>query len=171
MIYDEGTERVALYRLYDKNETLLYVGITSELRRRYQQHAESKAWWSKVAVRDAEWLPSRTQALRAEGIAIRREKPKFNVQGTSRPKQTKRAVSERSLKHRVAYMAYRIEQSVLRRGGSPGQSEREVRADSVRWRQAYKLASGLDFKDLDNAPPEVYESVSTIPMVRGARKL
>lgn len=71
--------RTALYRLRDKDGTLLYVGITDNPERRWPQHAADKSWWAAVTDLSLKWYPSRELALDAEGHAIRTEKPLYNV--------------------------------------------------------------------------------------------
>ncbi|MFF4403637.1 GntR family transcriptional regulator [Streptomyces sp. NPDC001404] len=71
-------ERTALYRLYDADDRLLYVGISSMPRTRWQQHASSKDWWPDVATREVEWHETRVGAAAAEAEAIRAEKPAHN---------------------------------------------------------------------------------------------
>lgn len=75
----------ALYHLVDQDGALLYVGITDNLERRWKDHASGKAWWSQVAARSIQWLPTRGHALAAEADAIRLEGPRYNVQHNGRP--------------------------------------------------------------------------------------
>jgi DNA-binding GntR family transcriptional regulator/predicted GIY-YIG superfamily endonuclease len=81
----ETSERTALYRFYDATKRLLYVGISSDLKKRWAQHEESKAWWPQVASETVEWLESRAAALVAERNAIRAENPLFNHQNKQSP--------------------------------------------------------------------------------------
>ncbi|MFD8577366.1 GIY-YIG nuclease family protein [Streptomyces virginiae] len=74
----------ALYRLRDRSGALLYVGITSNLGRRWNTHADGKRWWADVATRSIEWFPTREHALAAEVQAIRAEQPRYNVQHNKR---------------------------------------------------------------------------------------
>jgi len=73
--------RTALYRFYDADDCLLYVGITDNPRARFKKHAAEKSWWGKVSTREIEWLSSRHEAEVAELTAIYRERPLHNVQG------------------------------------------------------------------------------------------
>jgi predicted GIY-YIG superfamily endonuclease len=69
----------ALYRLYDAADSLLYVGITSNPRARFTQHAIYKPWWSEVANTAVSWLMcTRQEALAVEAAAIRNERPIHN---------------------------------------------------------------------------------------------
>lgn len=72
--------RAALYRLYDANDRLLYVGMTSDPKKRWAAHAVRKPWWPEVATRDVEWFADRKAAQEAEAAAIRGESPLYNHQ-------------------------------------------------------------------------------------------
>jgi predicted GIY-YIG superfamily endonuclease len=69
------TERTALYRLYDADDRLLYVGISSNPHRRWKQHAleHAKTWWPDVRGERVQWFESRREAEVAELAAIRTE--------------------------------------------------------------------------------------------------
>ena len=78
-------ERTALYRFFDADGRLLYVGVSGNTESRWRQHAESKPWWPDVAEKTTEWLDSRPDALDAERAAIRTEKPLYNHQNAVSP--------------------------------------------------------------------------------------
>jgi hypothetical protein len=80
---DEG--RTALYRLYDADERLLYVGITADPEYRWTQHAKDKEWWPSVARKSVEWFEARGRAASAEISTIRQELPQYNRQHASWP--------------------------------------------------------------------------------------
>lgn len=67
-----------VYRLYDADDRLLYVGCTAHRMSRIEQH-ESKAWWPEVAFVVVSHHPSRAAARRAEDDAIEAEDPVYNV--------------------------------------------------------------------------------------------
>lgn len=75
-------ERTALYRLYDADNRLLYVGIASDPERRWRDHATDRArfWWPLVTKKEVQWFDSRPQAAEAEIEAIRAEDPRHNSQ-------------------------------------------------------------------------------------------
>ncbi|MFC9700900.1 type II toxin-antitoxin system prevent-host-death family antitoxin [Streptomyces sp. NPDC056943] len=75
----------ALYRLYDVEDRLLYVGITGDPKVRFTQHRKEKPWWAEVALREVEWFSTRSDAERAEQRAIRREVPRYNDAGVQWP--------------------------------------------------------------------------------------
>lgn len=69
----------ALYRFYDGDDRLLYVGIAVEPFRRMAQHRHGKGWWSDVARVELERFDTRAQAAEAERLAIANEQPLYNV--------------------------------------------------------------------------------------------
>ncbi|MEU9706528.1 GntR family transcriptional regulator [Streptomyces sp. NPDC047981] len=71
-----------MYRLYDAEERLLYVGITMALKQRFADHQRQKFWWHLVQRRDVRWYDDRAAAEAVEAEAIRTESPKYD--GTSR---------------------------------------------------------------------------------------
>lgn len=68
-----------LYRFYDADGGLLYIGITSVGPNRWLDHEEHRAWWSKVARSVVEHFPDRSGAMAAEAAAIRAERPPHNT--------------------------------------------------------------------------------------------
>lgn len=74
--------RTALYRLYDANGGLLYVGITYNPEQRWDAHRSDKTWWPEVASKVVEWYDTRPEALTAELDAIRTELPLHNRAGS-----------------------------------------------------------------------------------------
>ncbi|MFJ6729416.1 GIY-YIG nuclease family protein [Streptomyces sp. NPDC091281] len=74
----EPAERTALYRLYDADDRLLYVGITSNPKTRWGRHARDKHWWPEVARKAIEWFETRKSAERVEKIEVEEQHPKYN---------------------------------------------------------------------------------------------
>lgn len=68
-------EPTALYRLYDADDKLLYLGISWNPDARMEDHAKHKHWVHLVARRTVEWYPDRPTALAAEAAATAVEKP------------------------------------------------------------------------------------------------
>ncbi|MFE6412577.1 GntR family transcriptional regulator [Streptomyces sp. NPDC057837] len=75
MNHRPDNEPTALYRLYDANDSLLYIGITWHPEFRLEQHLLDKEWLHLVARRTVEWYPDRPSALAAEAAATNEEKP------------------------------------------------------------------------------------------------
>jgi predicted GIY-YIG superfamily endonuclease len=74
--------RTALYRLFDADGALLYVGITYDTEQRFASHRNSSPWWKDVASESIEWHGSRRLALAAESAAIKAERPRHNISGS-----------------------------------------------------------------------------------------
>jgi predicted GIY-YIG superfamily endonuclease len=67
-----------LYRLFDRDGVLLYVGISRQWTTRAKRHASTKSWWRDVAAMTFEELPDREEALAAERRTIFAERPRHN---------------------------------------------------------------------------------------------
>ena len=76
--------RTALYRHFDADGRLLYVGISDCLSARDKQHVATAHWHDQVARTETQWCLSRPHAAALEGIAINFESPAFNIAGTRR---------------------------------------------------------------------------------------
>lgn len=87
-----------LYRFFDAEGALLYVGITSVQRTRWHQHAATKEWWDQVSSATTEHFATRPEAETAENHAIEHEGPKHNVRRPSppKPKRLPRALKPRT---------------------------------------------------------------------------
>lgn len=70
--------RQVLYRFYDGDGALLYVGITGHLPTRLEQHRREKPWWDSVATVTTESFADRSSVELAERAAIRAEQPLHN---------------------------------------------------------------------------------------------
>lgn len=78
-------KKTALYRHFDKNGVLLYIGISSSATARAVQHHNGSRWADLIARIDVEHYATREEALAAEAAAIKTEKPPYNVAGNSVP--------------------------------------------------------------------------------------
>lgn len=81
---------LALYRLYDAEGLLLYIGMTGNLTQRLSQHQSDKSWWNEVAaIKVQRWFGNRDELALAELTAIRTEDPRYNIfRGWERPQRT-----------------------------------------------------------------------------------
>jgi hypothetical protein len=70
-----ATEITGLYRFYDSNGNLLYIGRTAQLPR-WRNHSKSKEWWTDIATATIEWLDG--DAFAEERRAILAENPCHN---------------------------------------------------------------------------------------------
>jgi predicted GIY-YIG superfamily endonuclease len=69
-----------LYRFFDAEDRLLYVGITVGIAARLAKHEVEKSWYSQIARIAVEHFPTRGAVLAAERAAIQAEKPLYNIQ-------------------------------------------------------------------------------------------
>ena len=70
---------VALYRHFDKDDQLLYIGVSANTMARLSQHQQTSQWLIKAVKMTTEWFGDRQIALEAEKIAIKKEKPIHNI--------------------------------------------------------------------------------------------
>jgi uncharacterized protein YlzI (FlbEa/FlbD family) len=68
-----------VYRCFDADGSLLYVGVSLHAATRFGQHRQAHEWWSDVATIRVETFPTRREALDREAEAIREEAPHHNV--------------------------------------------------------------------------------------------
>lgn len=80
-------EPTALYRFFDRDGQLLYVGITKDPKTRWDYHRlhAASTWWPSIASKQVQWFPERSAAAAAELRAIRTEAPLWNSAGAPNP--------------------------------------------------------------------------------------
>lgn len=71
-------ERTALYRIYDGDGLLLYIGISKDFGRRWKDEARDFSWWDEHRRMTVDWYDSRKEAEAAETAAIKTEWPRYN---------------------------------------------------------------------------------------------
>lgn len=69
----------SVYRHYNDDGVLLYIGKTCQGGHRQCQHATGKAWWDEVALTEWEHFVTEDEALAAETAAIIDEAPLYNI--------------------------------------------------------------------------------------------
>lgn len=69
-----------LYRFFNSESELLYIGITCQPGLRFKQHRRDKSWWHEVARIELEQFASRAELVEAEQRAVPAENPKYNIQ-------------------------------------------------------------------------------------------
>lgn len=69
-----------LYRHYDSQGVLLYIGVSLKQLQRLQQHSNSSFWFNQIETIKVEYFETRELALAAERAAIIAEKPLHNKQ-------------------------------------------------------------------------------------------
>lgn len=76
-------ETYTLYRFFNEENELLYVGISMDFWNRFKNHQNRKSWWREVAFAKVAHLDDVNAATHAEKVAIAEERPIYNV---SRPR-------------------------------------------------------------------------------------
>jgi hypothetical protein len=71
--------RCAVYRHYDAEGVLLYVGMTFNPPKRMVEHRCCSPWADNVARTEIDWFATREEAAEAERIAIKAGRPAANV--------------------------------------------------------------------------------------------
>lgn len=75
------SKKTALYRHFDDEGRLLYVGISLDPLKRTAQHMQQAYWADRIRGISIEWLPTRGMAIDAEERAIAEEEPAYNIVG------------------------------------------------------------------------------------------
>lgn len=70
----------SVYRYFDRDGILLYVGITGRGMSRNSEHNKSKDWWPYVTRQEVDHCKTRRAALNLERETIRQFRPPFNTQ-------------------------------------------------------------------------------------------
>lgn len=68
----------AVYRFYDSENNLLYVGMTHDLDERWATHERIQPWWLDVVRREFTWYDTRAAAEEVETTAAAVEKPRYH---------------------------------------------------------------------------------------------
>lgn len=74
--------RCALYRAYNAEDELLYIGITDNPRRRFAEHKRDESWWAEEvdeAAIEVTWRQDEATARAEEQQAIKDELPRYNT--------------------------------------------------------------------------------------------
>lgn len=76
---DNSIQKTTLYRYFDSEGRLLYVGITGDNTKRQSQHRRNSFWFGEIATATFEHFDSRDLADEAETKAINDETPIYNI--------------------------------------------------------------------------------------------
>lgn len=124
------TQPTSLYRLFDAEGSLLYVGITFLLPRRIQQHSAVQMWWNAVARIEVEHFADRLAAGAAEIRAINTESPQYNIKDLKVPISRRDVRSDRLA--RDAHAADPTTTAPRRRGQPPKPPEQRRQGVHIR---------------------------------------
>lgn len=73
--------RCVLYRCFDTDGKLIYIGQSMSIASRLQKHERKSTWWQQVSqITFERGYESREQLIAAETRAIQNEKPRYNKQ-------------------------------------------------------------------------------------------
>jgi predicted GIY-YIG superfamily endonuclease len=99
--YSGPSRRGYVYRMFNANQKLLYVGKTWNVDARLygtNGHADTKDWWNEVKFVGVEEYTTEVAALKAEAHIIHKEKPRYNVAKPSVPATRKPTPLSRTLR-------------------------------------------------------------------------
>ena len=83
-------DRTDLYRHFDEEGRLLYVGVSFGTIARLQQHRVHSHWYGQIRKVTVQKFASRVAAHKAERRAIAEEKPLYNIAHVGRPPRVRR---------------------------------------------------------------------------------
>ena len=83
-----------VYRYFNSEGRLLYVGVTKNQFARLESHREIQEWWPEVYSATFEHFPSRQEALTYEDYVIGAEFPKYNKAGAVLPPENRQHLLE-----------------------------------------------------------------------------
>lgn len=76
---NQSIQKITLYRYFDSDDRLLYVGITGDNTKRQSQHRRSSFWFGEISYAEFEHYDTREEADESETKAILNEKPMYNI--------------------------------------------------------------------------------------------
>lgn len=74
-----GQQLNALYRWFNEEGQLLYVGISRQIGRRVKEHSKTAAWFTQAAYMTLEWATDQLELEAMEKKAIQQEGPLHNT--------------------------------------------------------------------------------------------
>jgi predicted GIY-YIG superfamily endonuclease len=80
--YFRWDEPHAVYRIFNHDGRLIYIGASYDPEARIKVHRREQSWGHEIASHTEVWYPTRREALAAEHRAIAAENPDYNVVGT-----------------------------------------------------------------------------------------
>jgi excinuclease UvrABC nuclease subunit len=127
-----------LYRHFDCNGTLLYIGISLSAISRTAVHIKTCEWAERIANISVHPYGTREEALEAEKIAITNEKPVFNIQHANRIHSKTKKQKEKYVKLEKPEQVYSSLASAIKFFGSRYKISKllNIQASSVgRWKK------------------------------------
>ncbi|MFF3151843.1 hypothetical protein [Streptomyces sp. NPDC057910] len=144
---DAAPRRAAVYRLYDGEGVLLYIGSAYDPDHRCKGHRK-QSWWPKVASRTEEWFEHRGAAYHEELSAIASEGSKHNAMGAPsyRTPDTE-AVRERKrlapVRQRLLDESWSVDVAARKASAAQGRSAAEAERAGMLAAIEFLAATGL----------------------------
>ena len=69
----------AVYRIYNFDKNLIYVGVTNDVLMRIAQHRRDKIWRDQITIIELDWCETRSEALAIENMLIEKMQPLYNL--------------------------------------------------------------------------------------------
>lgn len=166
---DQAVDETFLYRHFDENGCLLYIGISLNVVGRLSQHREHSGWYRQIRSVSVESFPTRQDAVAAERAAIKMERPKFNVihnKETEKPTGVGDGTRLEMLRRVFVHPAYKIKDVAEEIGMTKGQVLRLiddghlgcVYQGSRRYVTGWQLIAFLEWWDsVGTIPPAKYK--------------
>jgi hypothetical protein len=95
-----------VYRLFDADGRLLYVGCTGNLSQRLHHHRLYRPWWSEVSLTMVEHFDTKAEALATEREAIDSEGARYNAR-RSTPEKPEKPCGRPRVEHPGVYERWR----------------------------------------------------------------
>ena len=92
--------RCVLYRVFDNQGSLLYVGATANPGQRVADHQKRQPWWDEASSMTMEHFETPESLLDAEAHAIAHELPRYNIVHHPHVSAASRAAPRRSRRQR-----------------------------------------------------------------------
>jgi len=126
---NSAADKLVLYRFFDADDGLLYVGISVNVWARFSQHRQDSAFFPEAAtVTMQRGFASSFELLAAETAAIRAEKPRFNVHKRQKP-----AVPQPTLKPPVNTESDGLLTGAIKQLNTAGFTKRPAKGSHTRW--------------------------------------
>ena len=95
-----------VYRAFDAEDNLLYVGVTKNIKQRYKTHRTKSEWWKNWDRTHLNFYSCRYVAEAAESMVIRCELPEFNLKDIpDDPLSEQQILDEKARFRLIAYSA------------------------------------------------------------------
>lgn len=118
-----------LYRHFDNNDNLLYVGISLSTVSRLSQHKDHSHWFKEISKVTIQRFSTREDALKAEVQAVFSENPKCNIN----LRKTEKAIKKENERYRLAITGSAVPNKMS------DYSRRELTGRIVRFETCYSL--------------------------------